>query len=175
MIAFVNMDCNDVNVSIGYMELAEKIWGFKYSETPIFVNHFGARLDSQNEFYLGFSLFLSDYTKKWIPIKGGWDATEVMVNQVKANPSKIVIMTAFEQELLINQKGFYNLVAYIAERVSGKIMVGENGDWIDLATFSNQYHEIMTTPFAEAVDKSIEFGSQHAPGREEPGMDRYFY
>ncbi|MFC6180066.1 hypothetical protein [Lactiplantibacillus daowaiensis] len=174
MIAFINMNHKDVNVSIDYIELAEKVWGFNESETPIFVNHDGIKLDSQNEFYFGFSLFLSDYTKKWRAIKGGWDSTELMVNQMKVDSSKLVIMTAFEQELLINQKGFYNLVAYIAEHVNGEIMVGENGDWVSVATFTNQYRKIMITPFAEAVDKSIEYGSQHEPGREEPGMDRYF-
>ncbi|VDG23736.1 hypothetical protein [Lactiplantibacillus mudanjiangensis] len=175
MIAFVKIEDSSVDVNIGYTEIAEKIWGFQYSQTPIFVNHDSYGIDSNNGFFLSFSLFLSDYTKRWIPVEGSWDSTNLMVRQVKKNPDQIVIMTGFEQELLINQKGFYNLVAYIAKHIGGKIMVGENGDWIDLATFSNKYHEIMTTPFAEAVDKSIEYGSQFAPGKEEPGMDRYFY
>ncbi|MFC6180067.1 hypothetical protein [Lactiplantibacillus daowaiensis] len=175
MIAFVNMDRKNINVSIDYIELAEKVWGFNESETPIFVNHDGIRLDAQNDFYLGFSLFLIDYTEKWQNKKKGWDATSLIVRKSPKNSNQIVIMTAFEQELLINQKGFYNLVAYIAEHVNGEIMVGENSQWIDLATFTNQYHEIMTISFSEAVNKSIEYGSQYAPGKEEPGMDRYFY
>ncbi|VDG23737.1 hypothetical protein [Lactiplantibacillus mudanjiangensis] len=175
MIAFVKFDSSEANVSIDYIKLAEKVWGFEYSEMPIFVNHGGIKLDSHDGFYLDFSLFLSDYTEKWVSVKVGWDSTELMINLVKNVPNQIAIMTAFEQELLINQKGFYNLVAYIAKNVNGEIMVGENSDWIDLTTFTNQYREIMTVPFAEAVDQSIKFGSQHAPGKKDSGTDRYLY
>ncbi|VDG18394.1 hypothetical protein [Lactobacillus plantarum WCFS1] [Lactiplantibacillus mudanjiangensis] len=175
MIAFIKANPDKINITVDYMVLAENIWGFEYNETPIFVNHAGVKLDSKDDFNLSFSLFLSDYTEKWRNNKSGWNATSIMVHQDQNDPNLIVIMTAFEQELLINQKGFYNLVAYVAEHANSEIMVGENGNWIDLATFSNKYHEIMTTPFAEAVDKSIEYGSQFAPGKEEPGMDRYFY
>ncbi|MFC6180068.1 hypothetical protein [Lactiplantibacillus daowaiensis] len=175
MIAFVRIEDSSVDVKISYTEVAEKVWGFQYSHIPIFVNHDNYGIDSNDGFFLSFSLFLSDYTKRWLSVKGSWDSTTLTVRQVKGNSDQIVVMSGFEQELLINQKGFYNLVAYLAKRVNGEIMVGENGDWVSLAAFTNQYRKIMTTPFAEAVNKSIEYGSQYAPGKEEPGMDRYFF
>ena len=87
----------------------------------------------------------------------------MLIQPAKENSKKVAVFTEFETELPFNQKGFYNLVAYLATHLNGKISEDDGNRWEPVAQFRAKHKSIMTADFDQLLSESIKIGPNISP------------
>ncbi|MGV7744751.1 hypothetical protein PJN29_30280, partial [Mycobacterium kansasii] len=73
------------------------------------------------------------------------------------------MFTEYETELPFNQKGFYNLVAYLATHLNGKISEDDGNHWKTISQFRLKHKSIMIADFYQLLAESIEISAKALP------------
>ena len=159
------------NLNTNYRTVARLIWGVPQEDFWISHTDGNTAFNCLSDF--AFSLFPSDFNKDWKYVNARWNASYMHVHKTN-DPNISAIFTGFDDELAINQKGFYNLVLYIATKLDGLISEDNRISWISTEQFQNKHRDIMNLPFNLALQKSIDKGRTVLP-IPEPDYDQLDY
>ncbi|MCT4458706.1 hypothetical protein EFP00_15165 [Lactiplantibacillus paraplantarum] len=159
MRALVEVNQNKINIELD--DLAKLIWGI--DKNGLWINHAGTTQTLKDEFRLSFSLFPSNLNPEWQNVPLEWKADGLLIQPVKENSKKVAVFTEFETELPFNQKGFYNLVAYLATHLNGEISEDDGNHWETVAQFRAKHKSIMTADFDQLLSESIKIGPSISP------------
>lgn len=159
MRALVEVNQNKINIELD--DLAELIWGI--DKNGLWINHAGTAQTLKDEFRLSFSLFPSDLNPEWKNVPLEWKADGLLIQPVKDNSKEIAVFTEYETELPFNQKGFYNLVAYLPTHLNGKISEDDGNHWKTISQFRLKHKSIMITDFYQLLAESIETSAKTLP------------
>lgn len=149
------------SLCIDLRTLAKKIWGVKQDD--FWINRYGIvdTLDTNHQ--SAFWLMPSDFREDWEKVHLKWDTDEIVVQPVKKCTDQIVVFNDYETPLPFNEKAMYNLVAYIAQQLDGKISEDDGKTWITLKEFQNEHNKIMRADFDKLLAESAAIGAVTAP------------
>jgi len=167
MRALIKIETNDI-MNIEIHDLASLIWGI--SKDNLWVNHDGTGETLKDSLHLSLSLFPSDLDSNWDEIKYNWGTDQLLVNKLKGSEEIVAVFTEFETALPYTEKGFFNLIAYLADKLSGQISQDDGENWESVSQFKKEHEEVMQADFFKLLSDSVEMGKNMAP-KDEP---KYF-
>ncbi len=140
-------------LTIGYQQLAKIIWQVPVSD--FWVNHIGTDESLRNENWLTLWIDYSDFLPEWNMVPLEWLAAPLNIAPDRSEKNILVIYSENVHEVTATQKGFNNLVYYLAKELDGVIKERNADTWVAPETFKQKHKAIMQMPLRVAIKKSI--------------------
>jgi len=140
-------------LTIGYQQLAKIIWQVPVSD--FWVNHMGTDESFHNESWLKIWLNYSDFLPEWGMVPLRWLAAPLSIAPDASEKDILVVYSDHVHEVTATQKGFNNLVYYLAKELDGVIKERNADMWVVPETFKREHEAIMQMPLRAAFKTSI--------------------
>ncbi|MGG5341224.1 hypothetical protein [Enterococcus sp. AZ192] len=140
--------------SLGYRELAEKMWFKEKNGHELEISHVGNDETFQNNFYLTLSLdkWLND--DRWDgvrnPIK--FEDIEIVFHKEK---QIIALISKHIEILMVDKRALYIMAVELAKDLDGLISEDGKSTWLSVAEFETKHQVVLNLTYEEANDISL--------------------
>lgn len=147
-------------IDMTYRDLAQLIWGIP---TDAVVDHVGTGASLQQQLKLTLAISLGDFRQDVSQLDDAWLRPTLTVQPSSHRSDRVAVSSNLKYELPVAQRGYFNLVAYLAEHLSGRISEDNGVTWLTLAEFKRRHNDLMTADFDKLLAVSIDLAQHEQP------------